>query len=134
MKPVEFYRYEEVGYQKLFSFNSWRIAILNYIEELEPQNIEYLECHKLTDEAFILLEGEAVIFIFEDDKIVPYKLNKNEVCNIKAGVYHTHILSEDCKLLIVEEESTSYENSHRIYINEEQRKQIEKVWRKRDAL
>lgn len=85
MKGIEFYHYDDHGYKKLFHYNSWRIAVLNYIEELEPENINYMECHNLTDEVFVLLAGEAVIYILEDEKIVGYKLRKNEICNIKKA-------------------------------------------------
>ncbi len=134
MKLVEFYRYDEPGYQKLFNYNSWRLAILNYIDELDSKNIEYVEAHFLTDEAFILLEGRAIIYVLDEGKIKHFMLNKNEVCNIKVGVYHTHVLSKDCKLLIIEEESTNYENSKRIYLNEEQKSKIVKVWEEYDKI
>lgn len=76
MRGIECFRYDGAGYQKLLHYNSWRIAILNYIFELEPENIQYVECHHLTDEAFILLEGDAVIYIYDEGDIKGFKLRK----------------------------------------------------------
>lgn len=123
MKFVDIFSYDLVGYQKLFSFQSWRIAVLNYIDELEIENISYVEMHQNTDEAFVLLEGTCLLIFakVEERQITGYetvKLEKNKVYRIPKGIYHTHTLSSDAKLLIVEEEDTSYENSPRIYFNQ----------------
>lgn len=134
MKMVEFYEYNQIGYQKLFHYNSWRIAILNYIDELDADKITFFENHTLTDEAFVLLQGEVVIYILSDNIITGYKLKEHQVCNIKKGVYHSHVLSHDAKLLIIEEESTNFENSDRIYLDSNQKQQVIEIWRNRNEL
>ena len=125
---IDIYAYDEAGYQKLFSFQSWRIAILNYTAELKPHQITYFEAHNETDEAFVLLEGKAIIYYLDNNDIKHIVLEKNKVYNVKKDVYHTHVLSKDCKLLIIEEESTNYHNSHRIYIGEKEQYQLKEVW------
>ncbi len=119
----DIHQFDEDGYRKLFSFQSWRIAILNYIDELEIDQINYVEAHALTDEAFVLLEGNAVLYFAEvmNDEIVRFHsvfLEPKKIYRIPQGIYHTHTLSHDAKLLIIEEENTSYDNSPRIYLNE----------------
>ena len=126
MKYVETYSYDLLGYQKLFSFQSWRIAVLNYIDELDVDQIHFVEMHNDTDEVFVLLEGSCkLIFGSVVDGILQgfesIILEKNRVYRIPKGIYHTHTLSHDAKLLIVEEENTSYENSPRIYFDEVQK-------------
>ncbi len=127
---IDVFEYNGDGYQKLFSYNNWRIAILNYTNELKPLNINYFEAHDETDEVFVLLEGKAVIYYLEKANIKHIFLEKHKVYNVKKGTYHTHVLSKDCKLLIVEEESTNYNNSPRIYITEKERKSIKEIWDK----
>ena len=40
-------------------FNTWRIGFIKYAERFSM--VEYLERHLETDEAFILLDGEATL-------------------------------------------------------------------------
>lgn len=124
MKGIEIHRFDGIGYQKLFHYQSWRIAILNYIDELLPENIHRFQAHDLTDEAFVLLEGACTLFIIENGNIVPIHMEPNKIYNIKKGVFHSHTLSKNCKLLIIEEENTSDDNSPCLQLTLEQQKQL----------
>jgi hypothetical protein len=124
MKGIEVHQFDGIGYQKLFHYQSWRIAILNYIEELEPQNIHRFQAHDLTDEAFVLLEGACTLFIFENNEIVPIHLEPHKIYNIKKGVFHSHTLSKNCKLLIIEEENTNDDNSPTMTLDSAQKQQL----------
>lgn len=133
MKNYDIYQFDGPGYKKLFHHQNWRISILNYIEELELDQISYVESHEDTDEAFILLEGSCTLFFAdtEDQKITSFSalnLEKNKVYNIRTGVFHTHTLSLDAKLLIIEEESTCDSNSPRIPLNHEHRLMLKKIY------
>lgn len=110
----EILEYKENGYQPILSCRDWRVAILNYHEELLPQNINNFQKHSLTDEAFVLLKGHCILFVAEDEtleKIEAIKMEPEKVYNIKQGTYHTHTLSEDAMVLIVEADDTGDENS-----------------------
>jgi len=123
MKYYDSYEYGGEGYRKLFNFRNWRIAMLNYTDELKPESIEYVESHRDTDEVFVLLAGECSL-IFADIQTGRIKslsvlpLEKGKIFKVPAGVFHTHVLSGDAKLLIVEEDGTDYENSPRVYFTE----------------
>jgi len=122
MKNCEIYEYCGEGYRKLFNHRNWRVAVLNYIDELEPENIQYVEAHSQTDEVFVLLDGRCKL-LFADansgkiENMSSVSLEKNKVYKIPAGVFHSHTLSKDARLLIIEEENTNYENSPRIYLD-----------------
>lgn len=124
MNMYEILSYDDAGYAKVFSYLSWRIAMLNHIDELNVDNLTYVECHHETDEVFILLEGACTMILAtsnEVGEIAGFKaipLEKNKIFVVKKGIYHTHTLSKDAKVLVVEEENTSYENSHRMYFND----------------
>ena len=123
MKPYEIFDYANDGYQKLFHHQSWRIAILNYIDELEIEHIDYVEAHLETDEVFVLLAGTCtLIFAHEkQSKIQSFEcvaLKKHKVYKVPKGTYHACVLSQDAKVLIVEEENTCYDNSPRIYLTD----------------
>lgn len=127
MKLIEEYEFNQEGYAKLFSYKEWRIAMLNYVEHLEVEKIDYVEYHDLTDEVFVLLEGNCymILMTFDGDNISNLEivsLEKNKVYNIPSGTYHSHVLTKDAKLLIVEQEDTSDSNSKRKYFNSEHKK------------
>lgn len=124
MKGIEIHHFDGIGYQKLFHFQSWRIAILNYIDELNPEHISRFQAHELTDESFVLLEGACTLFIYENGQIVPIHMEPHRIYNIKKGVFHSHTLSKQCKLLIIEEENTSDENSPVMLLTELQKQQL----------
>ncbi len=129
MKYVETYTFEESGYQKLFHHQDWRVAMLNYIEELEIENLCYVESHTDTDEVFVLLNGSCTIYVAElkDGMINGFhtiKLEPHKIYKIPAGIYHTHTLSKDAKVLVIEQEDTSYDNSPRIYFTKEEKEML----------
>ena len=126
MKYYDTYEFNGIGYSKLFHHQNWRVAVLNYIEELEVENISYVECHALTDEVFVLLKGSFKLFFAEvvNNQIIQFNvlsLEPNKVYKIPMGIYHAHTLSKDAQVLIVEEENTSYDNSPRIYFGEREK-------------
>jgi len=115
--------YDEVGYSPLIDFQSWRVAILNYIDELDADKIDNFQSHNETDEVFVLLSGKCILFCAEVDgdnniiNIASWDMLPNKTYNIKRGVYHTHTLSDDGKVLIVENSDTSDCNSPKIIID-----------------
>lgn len=109
-------RYNDKGYSPLIDYNSWRVAILNYIDELDIQNITKFEKHNETDEVFVLLKGKFILFIgdkldSEDGEIFGIKLEPLKLYNVKKGVWHNHTLSKDASVLIIENQNTCFENS-----------------------
>jgi hypothetical protein len=116
--------YEGEGYVPMIDFESWRVAILNYCEELEIQNLKTMQKHDESDEVFVLLSGNCTLFtggngeeVGEIDRVamVPKKLY-----NVKKGVYHTHTLDKEGSVLIVENQNTCDENSPTKDLTEEQ--------------
>lgn len=128
MKLYETYNASGIGYQKLFDFKSWRIAKLNYIQELDMKHLNFIECHLETDEVFVLLNGKCDMFLLKSDSprtFEHFALEQHKIYRIPKGVYHAHALSKDAQLLIVEEDDTCDGNSHRIYLNEEEMKVLQ---------
>ena len=132
-QPITISSFDNEGYAPVVDFQSWRVAMLNYIDELEPQNIDNFQCHSDTDEVFVLLQGRCVLFLAELDEqlnitnILSYDMQPNRVYNIKRGVYHTHTLTRDAKVLIVENQDTCDENSPKIMIGDGVRKRLQSL-------
>ncbi len=116
--------FDAAGYAPVVDFQTWRVAMLNYIDELEPDQIDNFQCHQETDEVFVLLSGKCILFCAQVDDnnnilaINSWDMESNKTYNIKRGVYHTHTLSEDAKVLIVENRDTDDNNSPKIMIDD----------------
>ena len=46
-------------------FATWRVALLNYIDELRPELLDTMQRHDETDEVFGVLEARCVLFLGE---------------------------------------------------------------------
>lgn len=117
------------GYKPLVDYQSWRVAILRYIDELLPDRIDQVECHTETDEVFILVEGRCILFIAEIQtqkihRIHAVDMIPRKLYNVKKGVYHTHTLSKDAHVIIVENQDTGPSNSIRIPLGQSQVKEL----------
>ena len=73
------------------------------------EEITYLERHNETDEVFILLEGSASLFMGEDAREVVMEKFLSYV--VKKSAWHNIVVSEDARVLIVENKNTGKHNS-----------------------
>ncbi len=112
---LEISEYDGIGYKPLVDYGAWRVAVLRYIDELRPENLKGMQRHLETDEVFVLLAGRCILFLGEGgeavtaihaEDMVPLRLY-----NVRRGAWHTHALSEDAMVLIVENRDTGSANS-----------------------
>lgn len=103
------------GYRPLVDFENWRVAVLNFAEELRIEKITRMQRHNETDEVFVLLRGRCILFVGEGGETVTAvharDLEPHKLYNVKKGVWHHHTLSEDAMVLVVENRDTTYDNS-----------------------
>ncbi len=122
------------GYLPMIDFESWRVALLRYIDELEPAQIDNMQKHNETDEIFVVLEGDFTLFLGgngeEIGEINAVKLEPLKLYNVKKGTFHTHTPEKNCTCLIVENKNTTDENSPKIKITDGQRKKIIELYNK----
>lgn len=116
---IEILEYNNGGYSGVMEFESWKVAFLNSDKDWEKENVSYWQKHSLTDEVFVLLEGKCVLYSATDgekpENFSAVNMEKNKVYNVKKGVWHTHALAQNTKVLIVENADTTMENSPVIY-------------------
>ncbi|MBN2385646.1 MAG: hypothetical protein JXB85_01405 [Anaerolineales bacterium] len=112
---LEIRTYSGEGYQPLVDYGEWRVAILNYLDGIHPQRVETCERHVETDEVFVLLRGQAVLFLGEGEPQVEVLhsqgMDPGVIYNIKKNVWHTIVMSRDASVLIVENRDTGKQNS-----------------------
>lgn len=112
---LEIHTYTGDGYRPIIDYGDWRVAILRYHPELEPQAINTMQRHDETDEVFVLLSGRCILFLGEgDDQIAAIHavdLQPLRAYNVKKGAWHTHTLDQDATVLIIENRDTGDRNS-----------------------
>lgn len=128
---IEIKSYTEEGYQPVIDFDSWRVAVLNYCEELLVKNIDKMQKHNQTDEVFVLLKGDCTLFLAEGEeeitKIYAQKMEPFKLYNVKKSVWHTHTLSKEAMVLIVENRNTDLSNSPEVELNQKQQQRLMKL-------
>jgi hypothetical protein len=124
-KLLEIREFSSPGYQPVVDFRTWRVAILNYLDEIRPDRIDFMERHNETDEVFVLVKGKGILFLGEGEskigKIHSQVMEPAKIYNVKIGTWHTVALSHEGSVLIVENRNTGKENSSYLTLDEEQR-------------
>ena len=96
-QPLEIQDYDGEGYRPLIDFNSWRVAMLNFLDELLPENIHRMERHTQTEEVFILAKGTGILVLGgmndDVDRLETWPMEKHKLYNVKQNVWHTVLLS-----------------------------------------
>ncbi len=127
-ESIEISEYTGAGYKPLIYFGAWRVAILNWIDEIQPERIDYLERHTLTDEVFVLLKGQATLYVGgckpEVVGIKTERMEPGKMYNVKQNAWHTVVMSQEASILIVEDADTGETNSEYWKLTEEQRRMI----------
>jgi len=127
-KLLEVRDYTKEGYSPVVDYDTWRVAVLNYSNDLLPGNIAAMQRHNETDEVFVLLRGRCILFLSDGDikvtDIFAENMQPFKIYNVKKSVWHSHTLSRDAKLLIVENRNTTFDNSPFCPLTGVQRKRI----------
>ena len=89
-KLLEVRDYTKEGYSPVVDYDTWRVAVLNYSNDLLPVNIKAMQRHNETDEVFVLLSGRCILFIGDGDEIVTDIFAENmqpfKIYNVKKSV------------------------------------------------
>src|SRR5574341_156452 len=60
---LEVYEHNASDYKPLIDYQSWRVALMNYTPDLQPEKIARMQKHTATDEVFVLLTGCCILFL-----------------------------------------------------------------------
>jgi len=130
-KFLDIVEYTAEGYKPLVDFGTWRVAFLRFIDELIPENIYRVERHNETDEVFVLLAGQAVLFMGEGDdgisKLYHFQMEPGKLYNVRQHGWHTCVLSRDATILLVENRDTAVVNTDYLELSPQQREVVVKV-------
>jgi len=125
---IEEYAYDGQGYNPYLIKDGWQVAQLNYTQKQGFDDIEKIDIHFKTDEAFFLIKGEALLIAADKvgDEVSFYmkKMEKNVVYNIPKMTWHNIAMSEDAQVIIVENAETHLSDFDFYYLNAEQRNEM----------
>ena len=125
---LEICEYTEDGYKPLIDYGDWRVAILNYIDELRPDQNTQMERHMQTDEVFVLMRGRTILFLGGNDAkvdaITPEVMESGKLYNVKKGAWHSILMTRDASILLVENRDTDDENSEYFHMTAEMHNQV----------
>lgn len=125
---IEVREHNGADYRPLVDYQSWRVARMNYTDDLTPDKINRMQKHTETDEVFVLMNGRCILFLGEGEetvtKIHAVDMELYKVYNVKRGVWHSHTFSEDARVLIVENRDTVVENSPFTALTESQQAEV----------
>ena len=128
---IEVHQYSGEGYAPLVDYGAWRVAVLRFIDELLPENLDKMQRHDGTDEVFVLLSGRCILFLGEGDeqitKIYAQDMEPMVLYNVKRSCWHTHTLLEGSTVLIVENRDTTAQNSPEIHCSPDQIAEIQSL-------
>ncbi len=131
---IEIRNYEGKGYQPVVDYGAWRVAILRFIEEMQPENVGSMERHIETDEVFILTMGKGILIMGGNgigiDGIYPHIMEIGRIHNVKRNAWHTVLLSRDASVVLVENRDTDRHNSEYANLSNEQRQVIKDIARR----
>lgn len=131
---LEVREHNNEGYRPVVDYGAWRVAILNYSDDLLPENLASMQQHNETDEVFVLLRGGCILFIGDGGPTVTDLFAQNmeplKIYNVKKSVWHTHTLTRDAMVLIVENRDTTLDNSPFCPLSDGQRQSIVDLTRK----
>lgn len=114
MNDVDIFDISVKGFNPVVDYENWSVAIFNDDTIWKQENINYLQKHDFTDEVFVLLKGQCTLIVSSEQipvKMYGIKMQQGKVYNVKKGVWHSHVLGEDTKVLVVENSDTTAYNS-----------------------
>lgn len=133
-KLLDIKDYTGPGYSPVVDFDKWRVAVLNFNDDLLPDNLTKMQRHNETDEVFVLLRGRCILFIGEGDDSISAvhgeDLSPLKIYNVRKGVWHTHTLTREAMVLIIENRDTTYDNSPFSSLTDAQHQKILHLTRK----
>ena len=132
---LEIRKYDGEGYKELVAYGGWRVAILRYLDELQPDQIDEMERHTGTDEVFVLLHGLGVLLLGGNEArvsgIYSQAMEHGNIYNVKCNVWHTILLSWDASVLLMENRDTGRHNSEYTSLTKEQQHSILEIAQQR---
>ena len=108
------YSFNGEDFKAVVTTPNWKIGLLRYSDRFNK--LCCFERHLLTDEAFILLCGNATLYVKTENDVIKTTMSPNVVYNVEKGEWHHIVVDENTTVLVVENADTSKENTEKIQL------------------
>lgn len=95
---IDVYSFAGEDFGRMFAGDGWQTAFLNNGPKFGHRRPP--ERHMRSDELFVLLQGEATLFIGEEGREV--KMEKGRLYNVRRGTWHQIVAEKESRVLVVE--------------------------------
>lgn len=109
MDGLDILEHNGTEYRRLVNNAKWTLASLNWAPRFDENNLCELERHNLTEETFVLLQGKATLVVGEMAERI--EMQPLKYYNVRAGIWHHILVSEDARVLVAENADTSKDNT-----------------------
>ena len=99
--------FEPQRWQVAVETDRWKVAYLGYCERFG--SLTGMERHLETDEVFVLLRGQATLYVEESCE----EMERGIVYNVKKGEWHHIVVSPDAAVLVIENSDTTPDNTEK---------------------
>jgi len=93
-------------YKPLTDQKSWRVALMNYSHDMLPEKINRMQPHLEVDDFQVLLKGHCLLLPVEGGdrvtNLLAMEMEPNKLYNVQMNCWHSQPLSEEARVLIVE--------------------------------
>jgi hypothetical protein len=116
--------YSGQGYKPLVICEGWQVSILNWEPPIDLKSLTEIECHRFTDEVFVLLTGRAAIFVKTHEGIHVKDMEPGFIYTVTRGTWHSLVGTRDASLVIVENDKTDTIDTTIRLLEDEEMKQL----------
>ena len=102
---------KKAGFDAVIKNDSFKCAFITHSPAYAFGAVEEMKRHNETEEIFVLLNGRAVMLIYEDGLFSEYELSKNTAYNVHPKTWHYLAVSEDASVFVTEKANTDSTNS-----------------------
>ncbi len=107
IEGLEVYEHNTAGYQPRVYSRDWMVALLNHEDIMRLENALEIERHAQTDEVFILLNGQAALYLVAGDRpLQVVEMKPGSIFNVLKGTWHNLLATEEAKFAIIENRDT----------------------------
>lgn len=95
---LDVYDYQGAEFARMFAGDGWQVSYLTHGPRFGKPT--YIERHLATDELFVLLVGEATLYVGEDPR--PVRMEPGKLYNVRRATWHQIAVAPGTKVLVVE--------------------------------
>ncbi len=89
----------------------FKCAYITHSPDYSRMPVYLMKRHMLTDEVFVLLEGEAIMLTLSQNVFTETVLKKGETLVVEKATYHYLAVSEDARVFVTERDDTGRDNT-----------------------